>query len=175
MRPNVAREAPLTDSITTTKQSTTKPCAYFSLHIVETVSLKTWWRHRMETFSALLALCAGYSPVSGEFPSQRPVTRSFDFSLMLAWTNGWTSNRDAGDLKRHHAHYDATIMILMIGMIFAVRKLKIGAWGRGGGSCDFEFENSSFGLNMYCSFLCPDLRGFGGNGPNKIFQQTIYH
>ena len=31
----------------------------------------------METFSALLAICAGNSPVSGEFPAQRPVTRSF--------------------------------------------------------------------------------------------------
>ena len=32
----------------------------------------------METFSALLAFCAGNSPVTGEFPSQRPVTRRFD-------------------------------------------------------------------------------------------------
>ena len=32
----------------------------------------------METFSALLAICAGNSPVPGEFPSQRPVTRIFD-------------------------------------------------------------------------------------------------
>ena len=38
----------------------------------------SWWRHQMETFSALLALCAGNSPVPGEFPAQRPVTRSFD-------------------------------------------------------------------------------------------------
>ena len=38
----------------------------------------TWWRHQMETFSALLAICAGNSPVPGEFPTQRPVTRSFD-------------------------------------------------------------------------------------------------
>ena len=39
----------------------------------------------METFSALLAICAGNSPVSGEFPAQRPVTRSFDdfFDLHL--------------------------------------------------------------------------------------------
>ena len=45
----------------------------------------TWWRHQMETFSASLALCAGNSPVTGEFPSQRPVTRSFDafFDLRL--------------------------------------------------------------------------------------------
>ena len=32
----------------------------------------------METFSALLAICAGNPPVTGEFPSQRPVTWSFD-------------------------------------------------------------------------------------------------
>ena len=32
----------------------------------------------METFSALLALCEGDSPVNGGFPSQRPVSRSFD-------------------------------------------------------------------------------------------------
>ena len=38
----------------------------------------SWWRHQRETFSALLAFCAGNSPVPGEFPTQRPVTRSFD-------------------------------------------------------------------------------------------------
>ena len=44
-----------------------------------------WWRHQMEPFSALLAICAGNSPVTGEFPSQRPVIRSFDvvFDLRL--------------------------------------------------------------------------------------------
>ena len=39
----------------------------------------------MKTFSALLAICARNSPVTGEFPAQRPVTRSFDvfFDLCL--------------------------------------------------------------------------------------------
>ena len=43
------------------------------------------WRHQMETVSALLVLCARNSPVTGEFPTQRPVTRSFDvfFDLRL--------------------------------------------------------------------------------------------
>ena len=36
-----------------------------------------WWRHQMETFFALLAIDMGNSPVSGEFPAQRLVTRSF--------------------------------------------------------------------------------------------------
>ena len=44
-----------------------------------------WWRHQKEIFSSLLALYAGNSPVTGEFPSQRPVKRSFDvfFNLRL--------------------------------------------------------------------------------------------
>ena len=44
-----------------------------------------WWRYQIETFSALLVLCSGISPVTGEFPSQRLVTRSsgvfFDLRL----------------------------------------------------------------------------------------------
>ena len=48
-------------------------------------TLTTWWRHQMETVFSLLALCAGNSPVPGEFPAQRPVTRRFDifFDLRL--------------------------------------------------------------------------------------------
>ena len=47
-------------------------------NLIHVLGLWAWWRHQMEIFSALLALCAGNSPVSGEFPTQRPVTRSFD-------------------------------------------------------------------------------------------------
>ena len=42
----------------------------------------------MGTFSALLDFCAENSPVTGEFPSQKPVARSFDafYDLCLEWT-----------------------------------------------------------------------------------------
>ena len=69
----------------------------------------SWWRHQMETFSALLALCAGNSPVTGEFPAQSPVTRSFDVSLICASIHGWANNRKAGNLRCHRAHYDVTV------------------------------------------------------------------
>ena len=54
----------------------------------------------METFSALLALCARNSPITGEFPSQRPVTRSFCvfFDLRLDKFYGWVNSRGAGGL-----------------------------------------------------------------------------
>ena len=75
------------------------------------ISQKTWWRHQMETFSALLALCARNSPVTGDFPSQGPVTRSFDvFSLICAWINAWVNKREVDDLSRHRAHYDITLI-----------------------------------------------------------------
>ena len=46
-------------------------------------TFRAWWSHQMETFSTLLAHFAGNSLVTGEFPSQRPVTRSFDVSFDL--------------------------------------------------------------------------------------------
>ena len=53
----------------------------------------TWWRHQMETFSALLGLCSGYSHVTGEFPAQKPVTRSFgaffDLCLIQKMSKRW--------------------------------------------------------------------------------------
>ena len=64
----------------------------------------------METVSALLAICAVNSPVPGEFTAQRPVTRSFDVSLIYARINGWVNNGETGDLRRHRAHYDVIVM-----------------------------------------------------------------
>ena len=67
----------------------------------------------METFSALGAICAGNSPVSGEFPAQRPVTRSFDVFFICARINGCVNNGEAGDLSRYRDHYDVTVMYKM--------------------------------------------------------------
>ena len=60
----------------------------------------------MKTFSPLLAICAGNSPVTGEFPALRPVM----FSIIYARINSWVNNGEAGDLRLHRAHYDVTVM-----------------------------------------------------------------
>ena len=68
----------------------------------------SWWRHQMESFSVLLVICAGNSPVPGEFHAQKPVTRSFDvfFDLRLnkrlskqSW--GWWFETLSCPLWRH--------------------------------------------------------------------------
>ena len=66
----------------------------------------------MEAFSVLRAFCAGNSPVTGEFPTQRPVTRSFDIFFDVRLNKRLRNTREAGDLRRHRAHYDVTLMYL---------------------------------------------------------------
>ena len=68
----------------------------------------SWWRHQMETFSALLALCAGNPPANP--PHKGQWRGALVNSLICAWTNDWVNNRDAGDLRRNRAHYDITVM-----------------------------------------------------------------
>ena len=77
------------------------PCMVFIGHWVH-----SWWRHQTETL--ILVICAGNSPVTGEFPAQRPVTRSFDifFDLHLnkrlskqSW--GWWFDTPSLPLWRH--------------------------------------------------------------------------
>ena len=67
-----------------------------------------WCRHQMETFSALVAICAGNSPVSAEFPAQRPVTLSFDIFCDLRLNKrlgkqpwGWWFETPLWSLRRH--------------------------------------------------------------------------
>ena len=62
----------------------------------------------METFSSLLALCAGNSSVTGEFPVQRPVTHSFDVffdqrpnKLLSKQSWGWWFETPSRPLWRH--------------------------------------------------------------------------
>ena len=70
----------------------------------------TWWRNQMETFSALLALCAGKSPDPVNSPHKDQWRGALMFSLICARINDWVNNREAGDLRRYRAHYDVNVM-----------------------------------------------------------------
>ena len=76
--------------------------------LVRRPKYSAWWRHQMETINALLAFCAGNSPVTGEFPAQRPVALSFHvfFDLRLSkrlskQSCGWWSETPSSSLWRH--------------------------------------------------------------------------
>ena len=59
----------------------------------------------METSSALLTVCAGNSTHKGQWCG------ALMFSLICVWINSWVNNREAGDLRRHRAHYDVIVMV----------------------------------------------------------------
>ena len=94
---------PLSDPMTT--QFTD---SYTYMHHPASISMMT---SSNGNISALLDICAGNSPVPGEFPAQRPVTRSFDAYFRCAWIKCWVNNREAGNLRCHCAHYDVTVML----------------------------------------------------------------
>ena len=79
-----------------------------------------WWRHQMDTFSALLA------PLCGEFTGHRWIPHKGQwrgvlmFSFICAWTNGWVNTRDTGDLIRHRPHYKVTVIFVVDAVIVAV-------------------------------------------------------
>ena len=97
----------------------------------------TWWRHQMETFSVLLAICARNSPVPGEFLTQRPVTRSFDVFFDLRpnkrlckhWW-GWWFKTPSRPLWRHCNDKEASTVEFMMDKIlyyfvFASRNVRV--------------------------------------------------
>ena len=68
----------------------------------------TWWRHQMETCSALRAICVGNSLVTGEFPSQRPVTWNFDaffYLRLIKQSSAWWFETPSCPLW-HHSNKD---------------------------------------------------------------------
>ena len=87
----------------------------------------------MEASSALLAICAGNSPVTGKFPAQRPVTRGFD-----VFFDRFLNKR----LRRHCTHYDVVVIHEVVSFYPAAQR-QILLSKIGGGTEDFcvEFRN----------------------------------
>ena len=81
-------------------------------HHIALIFKFSWWRHQMETFSALLALCAGNSPVPVISPHKGQWRGALMFSLIYAWINDWVNNREAGDLRRQRGHCDVIVMCI---------------------------------------------------------------
>ena len=69
-----------------------------------------WWRHQMESLPVTDPLCGEFIGHRWIPPRKGQWRGVLMFSLICAWINGWVNNRQAGDLRRHHAHYDVNVM-----------------------------------------------------------------
>ena len=86
-----------------------------STHRLHLYFMFSWWCHQMETCSASLVFVRGiHRWLRGihRSPVYSPHTDQWRGALMclICWTNGWVNNQDAGDLRRHRALYDVTVM-----------------------------------------------------------------
>ena len=64
------------------------------------------WKH----FPCYWPFVRGIQRSLVDFPHKGQWCGALMFSLICAWTNGWANKRDTGDLTRHRAHYDVTVM-----------------------------------------------------------------
>ena len=71
-----------------------------------------WWRHQMEILSGYWPFVRGIHRWPVNSPHKGQWRGALTFSLICAWINGWVNNREAGDLRRHRAHYDVIVMRL---------------------------------------------------------------
>ena len=108
------------------------------------ISLSSWWRHQMETFSASLVLREGNPKVTGVFPSQRPVTQGFGVFFDVRLNNGWANNWDVDDLRHHHTHYDVTVILFLPPIDHKSALIQVMAW------CHFLMQQWSWLLTLIC-------------------------
>ena len=90
------------------------PCLFDYLmtsHWQLQVRLSAPWPHKMMSSNGDIFRVTG--PLCGSLvnsPHKSRWRRALVFSLICAWINGWVNNREAGDLRCHHAYYDVTVM-----------------------------------------------------------------
>ena len=77
------------------------------------------------------------------------------FSLICAWIHGWINNRKAGDLKRHRAHYDVTVMVYL----------------QSYGYSDVRNQTST---TMILIYFAPDYFSFGTRRVNLFITLNTY-
>ena len=81
----------------------------------------TWWRHQTQAFFALLVICGGIHRPPGNSPHKGQWRGTLMFSLICAWIN----NGDAGDLRRHGAHYDAPVKSADVLLKILIHKMSL--------------------------------------------------
>ena len=73
--------------------------------------LGAWWRQQMEHFQRHWSFLRGIHRLPVDSPCKGQWRGVLMFSLIYARTNDWANNRDTRDVRRHHVHYDVTIMV----------------------------------------------------------------
>ena len=99
--------------------------------------------------SSVTGHCARNSPVAGEFPAQRPVTRSFDGFSDLCLNKRLSKNGEAGDLRRHRAHYHLAVMSIRNMSLNLNLQPQFPGTNELGSLCEVTFLERSYNIKNY--------------------------
>ena len=91
-------------------------CSFIKIHLVDSRDIFIHifrvhddvikWKHSPRYWPFVRGIHR--SPVNS--PHKGQWREALMFSLIWAWMNCWVNNREVGDLRRHRAHYDVTVM-----------------------------------------------------------------
>ena len=111
----------------------------------------------MEAYFALLAPCAGNSPVTGEFPTQRPVSRSFDFPFDRHLNKRLSKHSRGWWFETHRGHYDVIVMWALMTTFFLRNPITNRYWGWTSIECRMYFitcQNYILASMLLSLFVC---------------------
>ena len=108
--------------ITCCRDESMLSCCKICNHTFQIHVRKNWDQsNQMKKLANEISFCVT-GHLCGEFTGHRWIPRTKSqwrralvFSLICAWMNGWLNNREAGDLRRHRAHYEVTVIICHFG------------------------------------------------------------
>ena len=114
----------------------------------------------MKTFSTSLAFCAGNSPVTGEFPTQRPVTRSFDVflyqrvnqHLSKQWRDWWFETPSCSLWR--HCNVKRWITSYPVRRLLACRRMSAMASQYNSSVIMSAMASQTTGVSTFCSTVC---------------------
>ena len=127
---------------------------------------RTWWRHQMETFSALLALTVqGIHRSPANSPHKGQWRGAFRF------------------LRRHRAHYDVTVIDIMGNVAYHLSYNQWALWAHAGRHCEPQVSIPRECSQMILGFRCQSTAGKhaslgnigvegGGNPPKERTEMT---
>ena len=95
------------------------------------------WKH----FPRYWPFVRGIHPSPVNSPHKGQLRRALMFSFICVWIDARVNNREAGDLRCYHAHYDVTVMLLypLMHILIALQSLNI---------------DTLVTLSHLCLFLC---------------------
>ena len=92
------------------------------MHLSKLLQSYAWWRQQMETFPRYCPFVRVIHRSPVNFPHKYQWREALTIVFICTWSIDLVNNRDAGDLRRHLAHYEVTELNWLVNHVFGNRR-----------------------------------------------------